>query len=90
MKCSDTPDTPEKHLAVFILKISVEIELRSLQSIRFIEISELLRNRVEFRDAVIGADPQITGIIGKNAVDEIIDQSIGNAVMLECAAGWFI
>ncbi len=83
MENVQTVDSTKKHFPVAILKESIFRELIALQPIALIIISECLFFWAEPAYAIRCAQPEVTGIIFEDAIDEITRQSVIGSIGLK-------
>src|SRR3954466_8436994 len=65
-------EAAEIHDALGVHKTGFTIELLALQTIALVIIRDAAAARVEPREAVIRAQPEIAGAVGENALDHVV------------------
>src|SRR3954447_6448515 len=72
--------SPEIHTALTVLVTGLPVELFALQTVTLVVVVETVFSWIEHRQAVTGAHPKVTGPIGKNALDDVVRQSLASGV----------
>jgi len=75
--------TANVHGSIVTAEIGVGVELVALQTVGCGVDGEQLRARIEFGEAVVGRNPQVTVVIFQNAQHRVVGQALFLAVGAE-------